>query len=127
METDNGEYESELDQNPYLFPLFSSDAILDLIMDRMILNAVIRQSEEEYKPPENPATTEEIDKLEKETVANIQCGICMENTNGNETVLILPCEHKFHEECLKPWLRINKFCPICRADVTKNEDNKQES
>ena len=32
---------------------------------------------------------------------------------------ILPCEHKFHENCLSLWIYTKLNCPICRKDFRK--------
>ncbi|KDO22592.1 hypothetical protein SPRG_12572 [Saprolegnia parasitica CBS 223.65] len=34
-----------------------------------------------------------------------------------ETVLKLPCNHYFHEECVMYWIEQKNSCPLCRADA----------
>mmetsp|Transcript_39814 Transcript_39814/g.96060 ORF Transcript_39814/g.96060 Transcript_39814/m.96060 type:complete len:430 (-) Transcript_39814:158-1447(-) len=29
----------------------------------------------------------------------------------------MPCEHRFHSKCLRPWLRERNTCPVCRCQV----------
>lgn len=43
---------------------------------------------------------------------NQDCSVCKEEFNISEEVLILPCEHFFHRECIKQWLLVNGTCPI---------------
>lgn len=45
------------------------------------------------------------------------CSICAElyEDTTDEKVIVLPCAHKFHGECVNPWLRQNKGCPECRV------------
>ena len=31
--------------------------------------------------------------------------------------MITPCKHKFHESCLKNWVKIRLECPICRSQI----------
>jgi hypothetical protein len=50
------------------------------------------------------------------TAADCCCSICLESANG-ATFRCLPCQHRFHAECVDPWLRENKVCPNCKADV----------
>ncbi len=41
------------------------------------------------------------------------CSICTEICNNHT---IMGCGHKFHEDCLMNWLRINNSCPNCRLN-----------
>lgn len=47
-----------------------------------------------------------------------ECCICMEH----KSELILPCTHKFCEDCIQVWNVSSKTCPICRAQVNSVED-----
>jgi hypothetical protein len=54
---------------------------------------------------------------------NTDCTICRQSINNNSvyavekgvqsTVLSGLCGHIFHTECINPWLKTNKRCPIC--------------
>jgi hypothetical protein len=48
------------------------------------------------------------------------CSVCLANYDIGETLKHLPCNHEFHKDCISPWLRMNKTCPLCRQDVTNN-------
>ncbi|KAK4616272.1 hypothetical protein CLAFUW4_10351 [Fulvia fulva] len=46
------------------------------------------------------------------------CVVCKDIFNENDPVVELPCGHRFHCDCLAPWLdQGNKTCPTCRAVV----------
>lgn len=46
------------------------------------------------------------------------CTICLSKIcEGNKIHRISVCSHLFHAECLIPWLRLNKTCPLCRKNV----------
>jgi WD40 repeat protein len=64
-------------------------------------------------------------ELRKKTLKD-QCAICFGPmtdqtqpaiTSGPEEVVetYLPCNHKFHEKCIKQWLKQGNTCPECRA------------
>lgn len=42
------------------------------------------------------------------------CGICLLDFEETDRILQAPCEHIFHEACLKEWLMIKLQCPTCR-------------
>ena len=51
-------------------------------------------------------------------VGEISCPICLQNYQGEEIVL-LPCLHSFHRECLSEWTRRREDCPMCRVELTR--------
>ncbi|XP_078416149.1 E3 ubiquitin-protein ligase DZIP3-like isoform X6 [Cetorhinus maximus] len=44
------------------------------------------------------------------------CVICHEELTI-ESMLVLPCAHKFHTQCIGPWLNEQRTCPTCRLHV----------
>ncbi|XP_073157807.1 uncharacterized protein [Henckelia pumila] len=47
-----------------------------------------------------------------------ECAVCLEQVKGEgESIMHLPCAHKFHTKCLVPWLETNANCPCCRMDI----------
>ncbi|CAN6905226.1 unnamed protein product [Brassica oleracea] len=43
-----------------------------------------------------------------------RCSVCLEDFEPKETVMLTPCKHMFHEECIVPWLKSKGQCPVCR-------------
>lgn len=52
--------------------------------------------------------------LEMTTLIDTQCVICLDEVQNGESVQILPCNHCFHEGCIKSWTNSNSSCPTCR-------------
>jgi hypothetical protein len=50
----------------------------------------------------------------------VECSICLQNYQDGEEVVTLPCLHKFHQDCIFPWLKINCNCPIDKIIVEFN-------
>ncbi|KAJ4709677.1 RING/U-box superfamily protein [Melia azedarach] len=46
-----------------------------------------------------------------------ECAICLDRFKIGETLLHLPCAHRFHARCLVPWLENNAHCPCCRMEI----------
>ncbi len=79
-------------------------------IDNINENVRITLTEEEYNnlPISNHITTCE----------TIQCSICQCEINENEITKELPCNHRFHNNCIHQWLcNYSVYCPICRVDM----------
>ncbi|KAA8522924.1 hypothetical protein F0562_009347 [Nyssa sinensis] len=46
-----------------------------------------------------------------------ECAVCLEEFKAGETLVHLPCAHRFHSRCLVPWLESNAHCPCCRMGI----------
>ncbi|KAJ3673935.1 hypothetical protein LUZ60_005927 [Juncus effusus] len=54
--------------------------------------------------------------FEKEEMS-VDCCICLDKFNEGIKVLRLNCSHRFHPECLEPWVRKCGDCPYCRTGI----------
>ncbi|KAF9667675.1 hypothetical protein SADUNF_Sadunf15G0048300 [Salix dunnii] len=75
-----------------------------------------------------PATKSVVEKLPsvvltKEDVEsdNALCAVCKEDMNLGERVKQLPCMHRYHGECIVPWLGIRNTCPVCRYELPTDD------
>ncbi|KAI3446821.1 hypothetical protein Pfo_003486 [Paulownia fortunei] len=53
-------------------------------------------------------------KLRWKTSEQEECAVCLEQFNvrqGENLIMQLPCAHRFHTNCLAPWLEGNRQCP----------------
>jgi hypothetical protein len=42
------------------------------------------------------------------------CSICLAVITEEEPTMLTPCNHGFHEQCLKRWMQEQLICPLCR-------------
>lgn len=73
-----------------------------------------------------PATEEQISKLNvvkysSDMDVDSSCPICIESYNEDDDVVILPCKHCFHKDCLFQWLKEHSECPSCRHSIDQTE------
>ncbi|KAH6688352.1 RING-7 protein [Plectosphaerella plurivora] len=55
---------------------------------------------------------------------HLGCTICTEDFNVGEDVRVLPCDHKFHPNCIDPWLvNVSGTCPLCRLDLRPRRED----
>lgn len=46
------------------------------------------------------------------------CSICTDDFVAGQDQRVLPCDHRFHPECIDPWLlNVSGTCPLCRIDL----------
>lgn len=48
-----------------------------------------------------------------------ECPICLEEFKQDESIVLLPCLHYFHEDCLNAWFKksTNIECPLCKKKI----------
>ena len=59
-----------------------------------------------------------------------ECLICQEKFLGSDgdKIRTLPCNHSFHKECIKKWLKhYKKVCPVCKTPVASAESSSGTS
>ncbi|XAR57559.1 Ubiquitin--protein ligase [Bertholletia excelsa] len=83
-------------------------------------------------PRAPPASKEVVAKLPVLTIteeilnnlgSDAECAICKENLVVDDKMQELPCKHKFHPPCLKPWLDEHNSCPVCRHELQTDDHN----
>lgn len=49
-----------------------------------------------------------------------QCSICLEHINWKKEykhIMVTPCKHWFHDDCLRQWMVHRLSCPTCRTQL----------
>jgi hypothetical protein len=94
-----------------------------------ILNMSFEQQTSSGPPPASKKELErlKIIKISREHVAsNMECTVCKEKFKRNEECDLLPCQHFFHQDCIRPWLHLHNTCPICRFELL-TDDSEYEA
>ncbi|KAG0340818.1 hypothetical protein BG000_010999 [Podila horticola] len=66
------------------------------------------------------AAEEIINDIPKHTLTDaeledkLDCSVCKDDFTKADNLLQLPCKHIFHEDCIKPWLKVSGTCPTWR-------------
>ncbi|KAK8509386.1 hypothetical protein V6N13_062437 [Hibiscus sabdariffa] len=50
---------------------------------------------------------------------DVKCSICQEEYVIGDEVGRLQCEHRYHAACIRQWLQVKNWCPICKASTEK--------
>ncbi|CAI4222426.1 unnamed protein product [Auanema sp. JU1783] len=58
-----------------------------------------------------------IEVTENHVKDETQCSTCLDLFKLGESVAQLNCMHIFHQQCVEPWLKQQRSCPICRQRV----------
>ncbi|KAJ4724001.1 E3 ubiquitin-protein ligase RING1 [Melia azedarach] len=93
---------------------------LDLLLQHLAENDPNR-----YGTP--PAQKEAVEALPSVNIGEtLQCSVCLDDFAIGTEAKEMPCKHKFHSQCILPWLELHSSCPVCRYQLPADE-SKLES
>lgn len=79
------------------------------------------------RPPASKVAVENLlsvaitrDDIEKN---NALCAVCKDEINVGEMAKQLPCAHRYHGDCIVPWLGIRNTCPVCRYELPTDDSD----
>ena len=72
----------------------------------------------------SPARAQDVERLRRYTVTEnkpdaTECTVCMEPPSSGDSCVELPCGHRFHSDCIKPWFSAHDTCPTCRRSIAQ--------
>ncbi|CAG7911717.1 E3 ubiquitin-protein ligase CIP8 [Brassica rapa] len=56
-------------------------------------------------------------QLDVEKDEGAVCAVCKDEMDVGTEAVGLPCDHKYHTECIVPWLKTRNTCPVCRYEL----------
>lgn len=81
-------------------------------------------------PPALKEAVESLSTVKIQEEDTLQCSVCLDDFVIGMEAKEMPCKHKFHGDCLLPWLELHCSCPVCRyelpSDETKTESARTE-
>ncbi len=101
-----------------------------------IINYLMANDPNKYGNP--PASIDEVNKLEKIIVTNeninevkkmaaeSSCSVCKDDFLIEQSLIKLPCNHIFHDDCILPWLKERNSCPTCRFELKTDDDDYEK-
>ena len=119
-DNDNEEIsENEIRQNPRIIHLQGLGELTMLVAVLELLNG----------QRDHPVSKELLSDLPEIPIQNVnklesdkkRCNICFEDYNNGDYVLVLPCLHIYHTNCIKEWFNSNNTCPLCKSEITESK------
>ncbi|CAN0841294.1 E3 ubiquitin-protein ligase RNF181 [Linum grandiflorum] len=103
------------DDEYYDFEMAADDEMLVYVQDDVVLSYTI------VRPAAVPNFDGHLETVSvKELDEDLDCSVCLnafrdEFDEESSAVKLLPCEHVFHEGCIRRWLGVKASCPLCRC------------
>ncbi|PPR89367.1 hypothetical protein GOBAR_AA31320 [Gossypium barbadense] len=88
---------------------------LDLLLQHLAEN----ESNRYGTPPTQKEAIEALPTVKIEEM--LQCSVCLDDLKTGNEAKEMPCKHKFHGECILPWLELHSSCPVCRYQMPTDE------
>ncbi|KAK2977420.1 hypothetical protein RJ640_004203 [Escallonia rubra] len=77
------------------------------------------------RPPASKKAVEELELVvmtqEDVESTNALCAVCKDEFNIGDKAKQLPCAHRYHGDCIVPWLEIRNTCPVCRHELPTDD------
>lgn len=88
----------------------------DYVFGEQAFNDLISRLFTAHVEPPRPADQSVISSLPRvrSRIFHKQCPVCLEDFEPGSEAVQLPCNHLYHEECLKPWMEEHNTCAVCR-------------
>jgi len=91
------------------------------ILSNLISHFINNNENDNEEADENRMTEERIENLPQITIEEDledTCSICLDTIPIGSNIYQIPCNHKFHINCLRPQLiNYNSRCPVCRTNI----------
>ncbi|KAG2300810.1 hypothetical protein Bca4012_012530 [Brassica carinata] len=65
-------------------------------------------------------------QLDVEKDEGAVCAVCKDEMNIGTKAVGLPCDHKYHGECIVPWLETRNTCPVCRYELPTDDAEHEQ-
>lgn len=94
----------------------------DIELSDSELTEILNESLQTHTPYTPGLPQKDIDTIKnaplRETPEDTKCIICTNRYyNDDSRMLQFTCTHYYHKDCILSWVRENKNCPMCRADM----------
>ncbi|KAF9671455.1 hypothetical protein SADUNF_Sadunf12G0049500 [Salix dunnii] len=113
------------DRNSELYPGGHDDYIYTAEYETLFGQFMENENAMMGRPPAAKSVVEKLPSvvLMKRDVEsnNAVCAVCKDDINVGERVKQLPCMHRYHGECIVPWLGIRNTCPVCRYELPTDD------
>lgn len=83
------------------------------------------------QPPKKPTSKDFLSNLHVRDIRADdeleKCYVCQDDYVEGDEVVVLPCGHGYHRDCILPWCREHNTCPVCRYELPLEEQVEKPS
>lgn len=79
---------------------------------------LLRLDEQVERRTASASTVESLPTMRGEDVLGEDCSVCLSAFEADDIVASLPCQHRFHRDCIAKWLSECRCkCPLCGEET----------
>jgi len=90
----------------------------------------LHQQQRAGPPPASESAVKNLKEVEvvdeKHSLHGKDCAVCQDAFSQGDKALQLPCEHFFHGDCVRPWLKDHNTCPTCRYELQTDDQEYEQ-
>jgi len=98
--------DAEMGRPPAGFPVPATEEDIASITTRTLRSS----SDSRHARSSSESTSSSGSRSDEFTV----CSICLRSFRDRQRISTLPCLHKYHADCIEPWMKQSNQCPICK-------------
>ncbi|CAK8536728.1 unnamed protein product [Lathyrus sativus] len=126
QESESNEQDSNRQRIILVNPSTQRMIIIDGVSSLETLFQELESTRKKGQPPASKESIEAMKRVEIEESDHGECVVCLEEFEVGGVVREMPCEHRFHGDCIEKWLGIHGSCPVCRYQMPGGEKDEGE-
>jgi len=87
---------------------------------------LLRLDEKVERRTVSASSVESLPTMQGKDALGEDCSVCLAAFEPEDVLAVLPCQHRFHRDCIAKWLsECRSKCPLCGEDHLEAQDEAE--